>query len=120
MSEFLGDMASGFGDIAGDLGNSYQDILLQDSPIQYRAPEVEEGESFPGVEAPQPMTGETMMPESGVEPAQDNLVGLEQTIDADYQMMPEPEALPAPDVAAPETDNSPDIGMDDMDGPESP
>lgn len=105
MSDIFGSLAS---DIAADIGNSYQDILLQDSSLQNDRTGLPDdmlgrGEAsyFPGQEADaaEPMTGEVLPPETDAQPVTD-VEALPQTVEGDFQPVQEAEPQPAPEPVA--------------------
>jgi hypothetical protein len=110
MSEFregIGDVAR---DAIGGIGNAYQEILLQDSPLAH-SPGLETTDPWPkAASADQPwpgLSGEPLAPEADVSRDPADAMSLESgtLIDADYTELPETlqiEHHPEPD--------SPDIG----------
>jgi hypothetical protein len=107
------------GDIAADIGDSYQDVLMQDASIDYHGPDYSDppdaGVTFEG-ESLDMADAEIIPPDNSVTvELSDSIDAIPQTVEGDYTPVEEPEALPAPE---PEIDTAPDPDMGgDMDGP---
>ncbi len=111
MSGFKAGLGNLAADAAAGIGNGYQDILLQDSPI-FRDRGLEtSADPWPGAQASdQPwagMNGETLGPEQETSRDPGDFMALESrtTIDADYTEIPEPPQIEhQPDIDGPDID----------------
>ena len=109
---------SGFlADIAGDIGNSYNDVLLQDSPLRSVHGEVEllDGYALGGDDAPEAL-GTVGLDGDILGPETQTVEGFEALdvgpIEGDYTELEEPKALRGPD------DHTPGLEGPENDGPD--